>query len=151
MYQLGFLHSILVYAWPTSIFLKTWVSTLERIFFAPRRLRTYLRKISYTVACLFTDTRHGWHNQPCYDRQDVHKSKWTRKGHFGKFKELLTYLFKTRDNVCSRLDWDISFFYQHSLPIPNPLWKAILVSKFLFSAPLRIVWCYFRMCIEMHI
>ena len=44
-------------------------------------------------------------------------------------KRRLDRLFKRRNKVLSRLDWDVSFFYPHSIPHPlTSLWKAILCS-----------------------
>ena len=44
-------------------------------------------------------------------------------------KRRLDRLFKRRNKVLSRMDWDVSIFYPHSIPHPlTSLWKAILCS-----------------------
>ena len=53
-----------------------------------------------------------------------------RKGNFGKFS-----LFETRNNVCSRLDWDIAFF--NFTPSPPPPMEGYPM-KFFLSAALKI-------------
>ena len=89
MGQLGFLHLILLYTWPTSIKKKKHQSlTWERGYSALRRLKTYVNSehgdvpsVKQLRACSLSQD-NGWHNRPRCDRQDVRKRKRTKEGAF---------------------------------------------------------------------
>ena len=119
-----------------SIFWKTWVSTSEQSFSAPRRLKTYptiTMKQDRLNSCMLVHCHKT--SADTIDPVVIAKTFATAndKGRVeGSSSERWIICLKQEKGTSGRLDWDISFFfYLHTIP-PKPTllwpWKAILCS-----------------------
>ena len=132
MNQLGFLHLILLYAWPTSIFLKkTWVSHIAVKFFRSETAQNIPQEHS-AVRSVKLLTKH-WLTQSTPLRSPRRMQAQMNKGSciLGSWSKCQLVCLKQETTMTMYIaGWmgKFHFFYQHSLPSTTPLWNAILCS-----------------------